>query len=346
MQETVQLSERQQAVLRRVVEEFVGTGQPVGSKTLVARSDLRVSPSTVRAELAELENLGLLTHPHTSAGRVPTERGYRYYADELLGRLEPQPPAFPLDLTSTSNEVESALQATTEMLSQVTRLLALVSAPPLEATHVRHVEVLLLQPQLVMVVVITSAGGVTKRLFHFEEPVDAGLAQWASDYLNEAVAGPPAGHRPAPAALRGSRSEPGRARVSRRAPARVRGARLRGAAPLRRRRRRPARRGAGRGARRVPKPVRARRAPRRPPRRARASRARSRRPYVRVGHELAHPALAEIALVGACYGLVHRALGAVSLVGPVRMDYEKALGAVRSAALELSRFVESIYDEA
>src|SRR5918911_4752951 len=189
MQETLQLSGRQQAVLRRVVEEFVGTGQPVGSKTLVERSDLRVSPSTVRAELAELEALGLLTHPHTSAGRVPTEAGYRYYADELLGRLEPQPPAFPLDLTSTSDEVESALQATTEMLSQVTRLLALVSAPPLEVTHVRHVEVLLLQPQLVMVVVITSTGGVSKRLFHFDDPVDAGLTQWASDYLNEAVTG-------------------------------------------------------------------------------------------------------------------------------------------------------------
>src|SRR5437763_13999614 len=189
MQETVQLSERQQAILRRVVEEFVGTGEPVGSRKLCERADLRVSHSAVRAELAELENLGLLTHPHTSAGRVPTERGYRYYADELLGRLEPQPPAFPLDLTSTSNEVESALQATTEMLSQVTRLLALVSAPSLEEMHVRHVEVLLLQPQLVMVVVITSAGGVSKGLFHFDDPVDAGLAQWASDYLNEAVSG-------------------------------------------------------------------------------------------------------------------------------------------------------------
>jgi heat-inducible transcriptional repressor len=64
-----------------------------------------------------------------------------------------------------------------------------------------------------------------------------------------------------------------------------------------------------------------------------------------VGHELELPALHEVALVGACYGLVHRALGAVSIVGPVRMDYEKALGAVRSAASELSRFVESVYDE-
>src|SRR5213075_3527066 len=124
-----------------------------------------------------------------SAGRVPTEAGYRYYADELLDRLEPSPASFPLDLGTAQAEVDAALQATTEMLSQVTRLLALVSAPPLEATHVRHVEVLLLQPQLVMVVVITSAGGVSKRLFHFEDAVDAGLAQWASDYLNEAVAG-------------------------------------------------------------------------------------------------------------------------------------------------------------
>src|SRR5579884_3982305 len=174
MQETFELTERQRTILRRVVEEFVGTGQPVGSKTLVERSDLRVSASTVRAELAELEQRGLLTHPHTSAGRVPTERGYRYYADELLGRLEPHPPAFPLDLTATSTEVEAALQATTEMLSQVTRLLALVSAPPLEATHVRHVEVLLLQPQLVMVVVITSAGGVSKRLSTSRSPSTPG----------------------------------------------------------------------------------------------------------------------------------------------------------------------------
>src|SRR2546422_5599722 len=132
MQETVQLSERQRAILHRVVEEFVGTGQPVGSKTLVSRSDLRVSPSTVRGELAELENLGLLTHPHTSAGRVPTERGYRYYADELLDHNDPRVGAFPLDLSALRREVDSALQVTTEMLSSVTRLLALVSAPSLE----------------------------------------------------------------------------------------------------------------------------------------------------------------------------------------------------------------------
>jgi heat-inducible transcriptional repressor len=342
--DTAELSPRQQEILRRVVEEYVATGQPVGSKTLVERSALGASPSTVRAELAELESLGLLTHPHTSAGRVPTERGYRLYADGLLERLEPQPAAFPLDLHSTNTEVESALQATTEMLSQVTRLLALVSAPPLEATYVRHVEVLLLQPELVMVVVITSTGGVSKRLFHFDQAVDPGLAQWAAEYLNDTVSGLQLG-----TALLRSRFEDQSLSAGERAflaslrPAFVElvSAEQRlyvgGAADLL---------GEVRNEeldayRRLFELVEKRAAlldvlgETRDPR----------RPFVRVGHELELPALHEVALVGACYGLVHRALGAVSIVGPVRMDYEKALGAVRSAALELSRFVESIYDE-
>ena len=172
-----------------MVEEYVATGEPVGSKNLVERAGMRVSPATVRAELAELERLGLLTHPHTSAGRVPTDRGYRYYVDRLLERPEGRPASFPLDLTEARSEVESALQATTEMLSQVTRLIALVSAPPLQTATVRHVEVLMLQPQIVMVVVITSTGGVTKRVYAFDLPVDPGLANWAAQYLNEQLVG-------------------------------------------------------------------------------------------------------------------------------------------------------------
>src|SRR5436190_2760564 len=183
------LTQRQRQILVRVVEEYVATGQPVGSKNLVERAGMRVSSAPVRNELAELERLGLLTHPHTSAGRVPTDRGYRYYVDRLLERRLPRPANFPLDLTTARSEVESALQATTEMLSQVTRLIALVSAPPLQAATVRHVEVLLLQPQVAMVVVITSTGGVTKRVYAFDGPVDPGLANWAAQYLNEQLAG-------------------------------------------------------------------------------------------------------------------------------------------------------------
>src|SRR6059058_1410677 len=140
-----ELTERQRALLRGVVEEHIATGQPVGSKTVLVRTALRVSSSTVRAELAELERLGLLTHPHTSAGRVPTEAGYRLYVDALLTGPEPSRAEFPLGLAREHSEVAEALQATTEMLSQVTRLLALVSAPPLQAATLRHAEVLLLQ---------------------------------------------------------------------------------------------------------------------------------------------------------------------------------------------------------
>jgi heat-inducible transcriptional repressor len=177
----IELTRRQQDILGSLVEEYVATGQPVGSKTLVQRRSMHVSSSTVRNEFAALEALGLLSHPHTSAGRVPTERGYRRYAGGLLERLEPRPGSgqFRLDVGELRNEVESALQATTETLSEVTRLLALVSAPPLQTASVRHVEVLLLQPTRVMVVVITSAGGVTKRLAVFDGPVDPGLASWA-----------------------------------------------------------------------------------------------------------------------------------------------------------------------
>jgi heat-inducible transcriptional repressor len=340
----LQLTRRQQEILRRVVEEFVATGRPVGSKTLVAHAALAASPSTVRAELAELEALGLLTHPHTSAGRLPTESGYRYYADELLRHPDPHPDRFPLDLHSQRTEVESALQATTEMLSQVTRLLALVSAPPLEATTVVHVEVLLLQPELVMAVVITSSGGVTKRLFHFDQPVDPGLAQWAGEYLNETVAGLQLGT----SLLRRRFDDPGLSAREHEFLAALRPAftelvsaeqrlYVGGAADLL-------------GEVRSEELEAYRNLFELVEKRAAmldvlGSPSEPQRPFVRLGHELEHPALREIALVGACYGLVHRALGAVSLVGPVRMDYDKALRAVRSAAYELSRFAESVFED-
>src|SRR6266542_5263541 len=184
-----QLTERQRRILRLVVEEYVTTGQPVGSKSLVERGSISVSPSTVRNDFAALESRWLLTQPHTSAGRVPTESGYRVYAETVLEVLEPRPGVFPLDLMIARREVDTALQTTTEMLSQVTRLLALVSAPPLETATVRHVDVLQLQPNVVMVVVITSTGGVSKQRYPFRDRLDSGLVSWAGDYLRERLTG-------------------------------------------------------------------------------------------------------------------------------------------------------------
>ena len=127
----------------------------------------------------------MLAHPHTSAGRVPTDAGYRYYVDRLL----PAAPREELGLSLVRREVDEAMRVTTETLSQVTNLLAIVSAPPIGTTTIRHIEVLLLQPQVLMVVVITSTGGVSKKLFTFDRPVDPGLADWAGSYLNERLVG-------------------------------------------------------------------------------------------------------------------------------------------------------------
>jgi heat-inducible transcriptional repressor len=341
----IALSDRQWEILRGVVEAYVATGQPVGSRTLVERIGLRVSPSTVRSELADLEARGVLTHPHTSAGRIPTELGYRYYADRLLERLEPHPEGFPLDLSSARSEVDAALQATTEMLSELTHLLALVSAPPIGTATVRHVEVLLLQPQAVMVVVITSTGSVTKRVYRFTEQVDPRLAEWAAEYLNDRLRGLELGSLMLRRRLddrslglrEGVFLQTVRSLFAEALAAEQQGLYVGGAAGLLEDLR-------GReldAYQRLLEVLEKRAALLEVVSQALDPR----RPFVRVGPELEHPAMRDLALVGASYGLTTRTLGAVTLLGPVRMDYEKALRSVRAAAHELSRFVEEIYED-
>ena len=337
------LTERQRLLLVRVVEEYVASRLPVGSKTLVQLDALSVSPSTVRAELAELERLGLLTHPHTSAGRIPTEAGYRIYVAGLLSRPEARPAEFPLGLGDARAEVDEALQVTTEMLSQVTRLLALVSAPPLRAAMVRHVDVLQLQPSLVMVVVITSTGGVSTRRYSFTSPVDAGLVMWAGDYLRERIIGV----RLRSHALAKAFAEPGLSPRERVFLETVHSAfddveeerqlYVGGAAGLL-----DDLRSEEIGAYRSLIDALEKRAALLD---VLAQSFGQDRPFARVGDELESSGLHDLALVGATYGYANNTLGAVSLLGPLRMDYEKALRSVRSAAHELSRFVEEVYSE-
>ena len=339
-----QLSQRQQDLLRRVVEEYVSTGQPVGSKTLVERGLLAVSSSTVRNDLAELERRGLMMHPHTSAGRVPTEAGYRLYVDELLMRPEAHPDAIGLGLPAAGAEVEEALQATTEVLSQVTRLLALVSAPPFESATVRHVEVLMLQANIVMVVVITSTGSVTKLRYAFPEPLDAGLVTWAGDYLNEQLVGAKIGSRTIRRVFADADSRLARESfllairdAFEHPPEEDRRLYVGGAAGLLEEMR-VEEIGAYRSLMEALE------------KRAAlldmlAQRLDPRRSFARVGDELEQGGLRDLALVGSTYGLAHQTLGSVSILGPLRMDYDKALRAVRSAAYELSRFVEEVYTE-
>ena len=335
------LSERQELILRKLVEGHLEVGQPVGSKLLAEDPELSWGASTIRHELAVLEEHGLLAHPHTSAGRVPTDAGYRYFVDRLL----PERRHRPLALSLVRTEIDNAMRITTETLSQVTSLMALVSAPPIETATIRHIEVLPLQPQVLMVVVITSTGGVTKRLFTFERPVDPGLADWAASYLNERLVGLGLGARMLAQRLTDPTLPDGeRAFLAELAPAftelvetahdrlYVEGAarllredRLQDVSQLNALMEMLERRVALLGVLREALAV--------------------RDVYVRIGGENALPELRSLAIVAAAYGLPRRSLGTVSVIGPVRMDYATAIHSVREAAVELSRFVEDVYDE-
>ena len=334
------LTSRQELVLRKVGEEYLEDGLPVGSKSLAV--DVQWGPSTIRNELASLEELGLLAHPHTSAGRVPTEAGYRYFVDRLLPAQDTAPK---LSLSLVRRELDEAMRVTTETLSQVTNLLAIVTAPPIETSTIRHIEVLLLQPQVLMVVVITSTGGVTKRLFTFARPVDPGLADWASSYLNERLVGLGLGARILQKRLHDpslSRSESefldalspvfteledgshdtvyfeGTSRLLRvdrfgevselNALMDMLERRVTLLAVLQ-------------------------------------TALNERDVLVRIGAESGVPGLRSVALVAAGYGLPQRRLGTVSVIGPLRMDYGHAMASVREAAAQLSTFIAEVYDE-
>jgi heat-inducible transcriptional repressor len=335
------LSERQELVLSRLVQEYLDEGAPVGSKALSAAFEW--GPSTIRHELANLEELGLLAHPHTSAGRVPTEAGYRYFVDRLL----PEPPPGPgLALSLVRRELDEAMRVTTETLSQVTDLLAIVTAPPIETSSIRHVEVLKLQPQVLMVVVITSTGGVSKRLFTFARPVDTGLVDWAASYLNERLVGLGLGARMLHQRLHDpTLSHTERAFLdalspvftdleeSAQATLYVDGTakllalgRMGDVSELNVLMEMLERRVALLGI-------------------LRSALTASHTVAVRIGTENEAPALHSLALVAASYGLPQRTLGAVSVIGPLRMDYGLAIRTVREAAAQLSSFVVDIYDE-
>jgi heat-inducible transcriptional repressor len=157
-----QLNERQRIILKYIVQEYVRTGRAVGSKTLIERYRIGVSPATVRNEMGELEERLYLQHPHTSAGRVPTDLGYRYYVEYLLDDLG-LPPAEELRIRHQFGQVESQIEAWAKLaasiLADVSGNLALVTPPRSAVERLRHMELISLRDQVVLLIVVTQSGG-------------------------------------------------------------------------------------------------------------------------------------------------------------------------------------------
>jgi heat-inducible transcriptional repressor len=184
------LDERKARLLRAVVHEFIYTEKPVGSKSLTERYSLGVSPATIRNELAVLEEQGYLAHPHTSAGRIPTDRGYRYYVDALSGvgelaRAQAETIARFFEGTA---DLEETLQRTSLLLSSLTHYTAMVAPPALDRSRLRHIEVVALGRHVVMLVLIVDSGRVEKRLVETAEDIAVEDLEALRRQLNERLA--------------------------------------------------------------------------------------------------------------------------------------------------------------
>jgi heat-inducible transcriptional repressor len=186
------LDDRKADILRAVVEEYIDTAQPVGSSRIVQSGGLQVSPATVRNELSVLEREGYLTQPHTSAGRIPTEKGYRFFVDQLTpkGTLQPaQRQAVQSFFSHTHGALEQMLHDTSRLLSNLTDYAAVVIGPPHEAATVRSVQLVGLAPRVVLVVAVLSNGVVEKRTLELDDDVADERVAAASAYLATHVVG-------------------------------------------------------------------------------------------------------------------------------------------------------------
>ncbi|HEV2362547.1 MAG TPA: heat-inducible transcriptional repressor HrcA [Acidimicrobiales bacterium] len=188
------LDERKSAILKTVVTEYIETAQPVGSAHVVRDSGIDVSPATVRADMAALEREGYLSHPHTSAGRIPTDKGYRFFVDrfcedEQLGQTEQhQVRDF---FARAHGELERMLRDTSVLLAELTNYAAVVVAPDTDALTVRSAQVVRLAPKTALVVIVLSNGAIEKRAVELDESDSDAAVEHAGRRLGTLLSGHP-----------------------------------------------------------------------------------------------------------------------------------------------------------
>lgn len=194
-----EVGDRRAQILRALVTHYVTSGEPVGSKTLVERYPLGISAATVRNELAALEDAGLIYQPHTSAGRIPTDAGYRFFVDRFAGggklpvKEARQVRSF---FVEPAWELEDALRQTASLLSTLTDHAAVVFAPALDRSTVRHLELVLLPGDRAMVVIVTDTGRVENHVIRVPSEMDEEQLSNAAHMLNRALVGLPLEHLP------------------------------------------------------------------------------------------------------------------------------------------------------
>jgi heat-inducible transcriptional repressor len=186
----VKLTDRSQKILEAIIEEYIATAQPVGSKALTQNQGIKLSPASVRNVMAELEELGYLVSPHTSAGRIPTEKGYRFYVDTILCVSEMDSRQKDrIEYRQQGLQMADMLREASRTLSSISHYTGLVMVPRLKATIFRHIEFVKLSPRLILAVFVTQSGLVQNKLVEVDEDLSPRELEQITNYLNQTMTG-------------------------------------------------------------------------------------------------------------------------------------------------------------
>ena len=188
------LDKRKKEILQAVIDEYINTAEPVSSSTLVKKYGLDYSSATVRNELAELENIGYLDKPHTSAGRVPSEKGYRFYVDELLNEEEisiEEIKYIQTKLSTKVNEIEELTKIATTTLSEITHYTTVAIGPKNDMQTISEIKFVLLGTRMLMVVIITEAGLIKETIIKYEEDINQSQVETLNNLFNSKLKGKP-----------------------------------------------------------------------------------------------------------------------------------------------------------
>lgn len=185
------LDERTREILKLIIRSYVTSGEPVGSRTLSKAIDWRLSPATVRNIMSDLEEAGYLAQPHTSAGRVPSEKGYRFYVDNLAdsGKVRRADERYISKMLSESNTPEDLMSRTCHLLSTISGNMGIVIAPPMDRTVLKHIEFLDLGDKKILVVLVSKTGLVQRKVIRMAEPYAQEELDKASRFLVERFSG-------------------------------------------------------------------------------------------------------------------------------------------------------------
>ena len=187
-----ELDPRKELILKVVTDDYIESAEPVGSRTIARKYNLGLSPATIRNEMADLEEIGYLKQPHVSAGRIPSQQGYRYYVDSLMKQqklAEEELRIIKSYIESKSKELDALLQQTVKMLAQITRYPSLMLGPKLQPSVFKHVQLVPLNSYNILVLVVTNLGVIENKLITIDVPVEQGDLDRISNLLNKKLRG-------------------------------------------------------------------------------------------------------------------------------------------------------------